>query len=266
MSKLFNKVCTLTIGDRQYTCPPFDVEFDQKIGGSPVTEVKLYNPNEDTITAVSKISSSGIGPLTIINAGYKELRGDCANGYITSFNVKKEQIDKVLTFHIMDAANKIEKIINKTYISQNAESVLKDLLSLAGVSYEKIQLGLNNVNYKTFTAKAFGDALKVILADTESKDYYNNGIMTIQPKSYTTKPNWGYVLSKTSGLINVPERSIVLGMSGIRFQTLFLYNLYQGSIFKMDSKNVQGTYQVIVGKKKFSSFQKTICDFEAIPV
>ena len=104
MSKLFSKVCTLTMSGRQYTYPPFDIEFDQKIaaGVPAITEVKLYNPNEDTITAISKINNAGIGPAVVIDAGFEEIHGVCVNGYVTTFNVKKDHVDKVLNFQDRD--------------------------------------------------------------------------------------------------------------------------------------------------------------------
>jgi hypothetical protein len=266
--KLFNKVCTLTIGNREYKYPPFDIEFDQKIGESPVTEVRLYNPNEDTVTAVSKINAAGEGPKVAIDAGYSEIHGVCVNGYVTTFNIKKERMDKVLIFQVKDAANKLIRVINKTYNNQSAANVLKDLVSIAGVTCDTIQLGIDTVNYKSFTASTFDWALEIILKDTKSKAYYNNGFMSVLPASFKTKPKEGYILSKDSGLINVPERAIVGGIAGIRLQTLFLFNLNLGNIFKLDSKytNINGTYQIAVGKKKFSSFQRSFCDFEAVPV
>jgi len=266
MSKLFSKVCTLTIGDRQLSYPPIDIEFDSKLAISqpPSTEVKLYNPNEDTISTVAKIVN-GYGPTVSIDAGFEEWHGECVNGYVTAYSVKKEHTDKILTFQVTDSGNKFEKIINKTYLNQNADVILKDMISAVGVKNDSITIGTNKF-YKTFTAKMFSDALATILKDTASISYYQNGFMTIQPKTLTTKQKYGYSLSLNSGLINVPEKALINGVDGIKFQTLYLFNLYAGSIFKIDSRTAQGLYQIQTGTKKFSSFGKAECEFYAVPV
>lgn len=267
MSKLFAKVCKLQIGGREINYPPMDMELDIKIAMTAVTtaEVKLYNPNEDTISEIAKIKN-GVGSNVKIYAGYAEHHGVCVDGYITTFSVKKEHVDKIITFQVTDAGNQFDKTINKTYLNQSASSIVSDLISIVGANKDKIELGRTNVFYKSFTAKRYNDALASILADTESISYYQNGVLTIQPKTLTTKQKYGYLLSPSTGLINVPEKTIIETREGMKFQTLFIFNLYAGTIVRLDSKNVKGDYQIMTGKKKFSTFAKSECEWEAVQI
>ena len=271
MSELFRKVAKLTISNRQLESPPMDLEFDQKINvrTPPVTEVKLYNPNEDTIETVSKINL-GVGPTVKIDAGFENEHGVCVNGYVSSFHVKKEAVDKILTFQVTDAGNNLSATMNKTYINQQADVILKDLITKAGIEVDAITLGIPKL-YEYFTAMDFGSALRNICEETLSAYYYENGVMTIipedfQPANISQGFNFIYLLSANTGLVNVPEKALVAGMAGIQFQTLFLYNLHAGSIVKIESKYkfANGRFAIQNGVKRFSSFGKSECEFKAI--
>jgi len=267
MAQLFRKYAKLQIGNRQFTYPPVDIEFDQKISvqSIPMTEVKLYNPNEDTISMISKFNNYGYGPQITIDAGYEELHGVCANGYVAKYDVKKESVDKILTFHVADQTLTIGFQINKTYKNQSAETILKDMFSKVGIKNDIITLGKTKI-YASFTAMEFNSSLINILKDTNSMYFCENGVMSIYPGIPVKTTQFVYLLSPDTGLVNIPEKSLVGGMSGIKFQTLFLYNLHAGSVFKMQSSHMKGTFKIWSGKKRFSSFQKSECEYEAITI
>jgi hypothetical protein len=265
MSKLFKRVATITIGTREFKCPPFDMEFEQKVGVGSLTstECRLYNPNKDTIKAAEgkKIGSYIDGPQVTIDAGYEAEHGTCVTGKSASYEVKQNKADTVLSMKIFDETTKwANSIIATTYRNQTASSIIQSMTSKIGITTDSVQVGTDKT-YTTFTALYFRHALQKLCNDTGSEFFFQNGILTVQSK---TKPGTAnaLLLTPTTGLIGVPEKS----QNGIKFKTLFMHKLQGGSIVKIESKNLNSVYKIITGKKKFSTFGKSECEFEAVSV
>jgi hypothetical protein len=267
MSRLFNKYCSITIGDspgRKFEYPPFDIEFEQKSapGAPTTTTAKLYNPNDDTI-AIGTPKLSGKAwtfPQIIIDAGFDEEHGTCIVGSIFAAETKRQRADRIFEMKISDATNKWRNaIINYTYKTATATIIINDMLSRVGMYSDKIQLG-EEKTYKTFTASYLSSAIETICRDTKSEIYFKNGMILIQPKASPRTRNI-ILLNENTGLLNRPEKT----STGIKFQTLFLYNLNIGDFAKIESKNINGVYSIFNGVKKFSTFQSSECEFEARP-
>jgi hypothetical protein len=265
MSQLYKRVATINIGGREFKCPPFDIEFEQKvvIGALTMTECRLYNPNNDTIKAAEgkKTGNYTDGPQVTIDAGYEDDHGTCVLGKSATYEVKRSKADTILSMKIYDETSRwANAVIATTYKNQSASSIIKAIASKVGIKTDAVSVGTDKT-YTTFTAMYFRDALQKLCNDTGSELFFQNGVLTVQSK--TAKGTARAVLLNTgTGLIGVPEKS----QNGIKFQTLFLYKLMGGSIVKIESKNYNSAFKIITGKKTFSTFGKSECEFEAVPV
>ena len=120
MNELFDRVCSVIIGGKEFNSPPFSIEFNQtaKIGTLMACSLKLYNPNNDTIRMfeAKKAGQVKIYPKILIDAGYKEKHGTCTIGEVSDFKVSYGPPDRILEAKIGDISSKwINGIINQTY-------------------------------------------------------------------------------------------------------------------------------------------------------
>lgn len=265
MPELFNRIATVTIGSRQFKCPPFSMEMNQKVimGGLTMTECKLYNPNNDTIKSAegTKRGSYYDGPQVIIDAGFDEDHGTCVLGKCAHYEVKRNKADTILSMKIFDETTRwANAIIGMTFRMQSASSIIQSMAGKIGIKTDAISVGTEKT-YQTFTAMYFRHALVKICGDTGSEFFFQNGVLTVQSKS---RPGTAQVilLSSNTGLLDIPEKT----QFGIKFKTLFLYKLMGGSIVKIDSKNYKSTYKILQGKKVFSTFGQSECEFEAMTI
>ena len=265
MSQLYKRVATVNIGGREFKSPPFSIEFEQKvvIGALTMTELRLYNPNKDTIKSAEgkKIGNYTDGPQVTIDAGYEDDHGTCTLGKSASYEVKQNKADTILTMKIYDETSKwANSVIATTYKNQSASGLIRSMASMVGISTDSIKVGTDKT-YPTFTAMYFRDALCKLCNDTGSEFFFQNGVLTVQSKTTPGTAN-AILLNSGTGLIGVPEKSQI----GIKFKTLFLYKLMGGSIVKIESKNYNSAFKIISGKKTFSTFGKSECEFEARPI
>jgi len=260
---LFNRYAELNVGGRLFTAPPFSIEFEQtlKIGRLTQTKAKLYNPAPDTIKLAEPKISGRTKTFTevIINAGYDDDYGTAVLGLIHDYKVINKGPDVILQMTIGDATNKwINTLVSKSWKKTFASSILNEILSDVGITAEII-LG-SDKQYRTFSARTLKGAINKISKDTDSQYYFKNGIFKIEPKTPATDRQVLFI-SPTSGLLNKLEKT----KGGWKFKTLFFYKLQMGDIIQIEDKNTPAsTVRLIKGKKKFSSFGKANCEFEAI--
>jgi hypothetical protein len=269
MAELFNKVCTMTIGDspgRVFKSPPFSLGFEQKIAGgvANATTAQLYNPNPDTIAAATPKNVGGVMrmPQIIIDAGYEDEHGVCILGQIYATEVKRQGSNVILEMKISEQTAKwTGAIINKTYVKMTATAIIYAMLGEVGIAPGSVKVGKEKTYKTPFTAGTLSWALQQICRDTDSTLYFGAGVVTIQPKT-PAGTKMAVFLNSGSGLLNRPEKTSI----GVKFQTLFLYKLGGGSLVKIESKTINGLYSIVAGSKKFSTFQNSECDFEAVAV
>jgi hypothetical protein len=238
------------------------MEFEQtlKIGRLTQTKARLYNPNPQTIRTAEplKIGRRKIFTEVIIDAGYIDDFGTAVLGLIHDFKVTTKKADIILEMTIGDATNKwINSLVNKSWKNSFANVILNEILLDVGIIGD-VQLG-NPKFYRTFTARTFKGAINKISNDTDSQFYFKNGILKIEPKT-AIRTRQVLFLDPTSGLLNKIEKT----KNGFRFKTLFFYKINAGDIVQIEDKNTPiSTVKIFKGKKKFSSFGKSECLFEA---
>lgn len=268
MAELFNRVCTMTIGDdpgRKFEGPPFSIDFEQKLAAKVpnATTAHLYNPNDDTVAAATpkKVGNVIKNPQIIIDAGYENEHGVCVLGQIYATEIKRQGPNRILELKISDFTSKwIYAIINQTFVKMSATKIINSILGIAGIASDNVEVGKEKV-YQSFTASTLSWALTQICRDTESDFFFKAGIITIQPKAPKGMKT-ATRLNSSTGLLNRPEKT----SRGIKFQTLFMYDLTGGSLVQIESKNINGVYSIFNGSKKFSSYSNSECEFEAAPI
>lgn len=260
---LWSRYGQINIGGRFFTSPPFSMEFDQtlKIGRLTQTKARFYNPSPDTIKAAEPKKFGRVTTFTevIIDAGYESDFGTAVLGLIHDYKVMKKGPDTILEMTIGDATNKwINTLVSKSWKLTFASIILTEVLATVGI-VSTIILGQDKL-YRTFSARTLKGAINKITKDTNSQYYFKNGIFRVEPK---TPPKTAQVLyiSPSTGLLDTIEKT----KRGFKFKTLFFYKLQMGDIVQITDKNTPpSNVRLTQGKKKFSSFGKAFCTFEAI--
>jgi len=264
MNALFNAVADLNINGREFSGPPFSIEFEQTLeNNKPASAiVRLYNPALDTIKAAeaTKQGRSFVYPVMTIDAGYEENRGTCIVGEITDYKVKLSGADKILEMKVADKTTKWSNaIINKTWSNTTASTILRSMLSEVGINAGTIELG-NDFIYKRLTVSYLKQGIKKVIRDTDSIYFFNNGVFTVEPSTPGQKK--AVLLTYKTGLIEKPEKI----QKGLKFKTLFMCQLVTGSVVHIQTEGIDKTFKIRKGKKKFSTFGNNECEFEGVEI
>jgi len=264
MNELYDRVCSVIIGGKEFNSPPFSIEFTQtaKIGTLMACSLKLYNPNNDTIKMfeAKKVGQAKIYPKILIDAGYKEKHGTCTIGEVSDFKVSYGPPDRILEAKIGDISSKwINGIINQTYNNMTADLILRSVLGSVGVGFNNIELG-EKKTYKTLTIRKFSDGIRQICKDTKSEFTFKNGLIRITP--ITPRLKKATLISPRTGLIGRPEKIA----TGYKIKTLFLYDIEIGDYIVLQSEDINSNFKVTQYSKKFSSFGAAGCEFEVKPL
>ena len=274
MPQLFNRVAEVTITPpdgvvgKLFSCPPFAMEFDQKIavGSQTTTTLKLINPNMDTINASTPKLINGItkGAEVVISAGYEGSYGTCCVGEAYVQKIQKANTEVTMSLEITDQTSVwSDALVSKSWQNQPASKIIKEMCSLIGLNAGNIVLGVDKT-YPSCTCKQpFSQIVKWMCEDTKSEYYFQNGVFYIQPVQPASKKSVQY-LSPATGLIGIPEPTTTNGIKSVKFQTLFFYNLNAGDYIQIDSAEFKkATARIMNGTKKFSTYGSSLCDFEA---
>jgi len=261
MAFLYNRTGSANIGNRLFTFPPFDFEFDQtlKIGKVSSTNLKLYNPSPDTIKVCEKKGrgASTQYPIAIIEAGYEQESGTCVIGEVFDYKVNRKNVDNILEIKISDQTLKWQSsLINKTYRKMTASNILTTILTQVGIT-ANIVLGIDKF-YNTFTATTLKSSLKKIVSDTNSEFFFKNGTLKVQPKTFASKRV--LLLTPQTGLLETPQKT----QRGYKFKTLFFFQMNVGDYVKLTTNSIDAVLKITSGKKKFSTFGKAACEWEAV--
>lgn len=261
MNYLFDRVCSVVVGSKKFTSPPFSIEFEQSfaLGALSSGVVRLYNPAPDTIKIAEGIAIGAAKqfPQVIVDAGYANFHGTTMVGEAFDFTVKQQGADRILEMKISDQTLKWSTaLINRTFAKQRASTIIQLILAQVGISGD-VTLE-NDRFYESFTAVYFSQAIQQLVRDCGSTYYFRDGTFYISP--VTPSVEKATLLSASTGLLGKPEKT----QRGLKIRTLFLYNIGNGSWVQIKSQDVNETMKVLNGKKKFSSFGESVCEFEVV--
>ena len=261
MKSLFDRVCTVTVGAKQFASPPFAIEFEQSfsLGALSSGVVRLFNPAPDTIKIAEGVPFGNTKkfPSVTVDAGYSNFHGTTMVGDVFDFSVKQQGPDRVLEMKISDQTYKWSTaLINQTFAKQRASTIIQILLAKVGIT-GAVTLAKEKF-YESFTAVFFAQAIQQIVRDCGSIYYFRDGTFYIAPSTPNTET--ATLLTASTGLLGKPEKT----QRGLKVRTLFLYNIGNGSWVQIKSADVNETGKVINGKKRFSSFGESVCEFEVV--
>jgi hypothetical protein len=283
-----------TNADFYYKCPPFAMELEIQYGRNTknkleswVAVVKLTNPSKDLLAFISQ-KNIGVS----VNAGY---------GYIA---YKKVDIgDKTKTFaltpasidnavigivqHIEVKRNNADTIVD-IYLTDNLKNYLTgycniSVIGLGSVDHyikticDDIKINTSNIDtgdlgrntkLKSYTVHRIDYALQDLCRRCNCSIHLDQGILVIQPNTPKAK---GTVLKlgPTTGLASMVQ-SIYdkdfakLGNKLIKFKTLYFSELKKGVTIDIEETDYAGTYNIIKGTKRFSTYSDAVSEWEAI--
>jgi len=261
---LFNRYCELNIAGTLFTYPPFSIEFEQNftMNQASTTMVKLYNPNSSTIKKAEgkKEGDTQRYPVIEIIAGYVNDYGLVCKGEINNYKVYRKGVDTILELSVGDMTGDIANgIIGKTYNNMNMANIAKDLIKMVGKTAEVNVPGA--VNVKSFTADTFDHSIKNLAVEMGAQYFIKNDVVHVELPEQR-KPQVAFI-SPTSGLLGGIEKD----SKGYKFRTLFLYKVQIGDVVQIKDNAFDATYvQIVEGKKSFSSFGNSECEFKAVAV
>lgn len=265
MNKKFARVIEVTIEGKTLTNDDIDIDFmydfDDELENN-VSEINLWNVNNDTINRINK------GSEIVLKAGYKGDVGVILVGKVGDMEVNYYDVDKELKLYVSDGVNLWGRWISKTYRSMMADEIIRDLLSIVGLSIGQIAL-TNNRSYNNLVVNcSLEEVLKNIAHNTNSKFYIKNGMGYFVSKEYADKEI--VVLNRYSGLLNSPTKQTIdvgeddnrKSLDGWKIDCLLEHRITVGSRVSVQSKTANGMFRVVKGKHD-SSFTTSM---EVLPV
>lgn len=234
----------------------FKIPFDDsdKVNDA---EISIYNLKDSTLAAIlNKVPA-------ILNAGYVDDSGVIFNGLLKNKATKWEGVDKITTFTCADSsADYLEKTFKKTYArNTKAETIMRDLITFAGLKVGEIDLPVNFV-YRT--GKTLNSKPKTLLAqlakDCKAKMHINKGLVYIRAKDKGT--SLMLPISKDTGLIDEPEEienqiddvdspdknKKKKQRKGYKVKMLLNHRVTVDTVISLTSRKISGTFRVEKGE------------------
>lgn len=257
MSELYMRkvsfVCGATL--EQPLTIHFKIPFDDSAKVNDA-EISVYNLKDSTLAAIlNKVPA-------ILNAGYVDDSGVIFNGLLKNKATKWEGVDKITTFTCADSnADYLEKTFKKTYArNTNAETIMRDIITFAGLKVGEIDLPVNFV-YRT--GKTLNSKPKTLLTqlakDCKAKLHINKGLVFIRQKDKGTLLM--LPVSKETGLIDEPEeiedqikdvestdKDKKKQRKGYKVKMLLNHKVTADTIISLTSRKVSGTFRVEKGE------------------
>ncbi|EMO53166.1 phage protein [Leptospira noguchii] len=267
--KLFGRTVSLEILPatgvaKEFCYPPFNFEFETELDGLNLTQVTMYNVNEETLRLVSaRMKEKKFQyPSALLNAGYKDENGLVVSGEIIHPKWKQEGTNKKLEFQISGSAGAWTRTyIMKTYTNLPARNVIIDILNQGNLKPGRIQLGINKiVNFSANTE--LGDCIRRFCNLTKSQYWFQDGQIHFDSLD-PSKKNSVIFLDHSSGLIGVPEK----GQNTWKLTSLFRHKFKKNMIVSVKGGGLDSECRIVGGKHKFSTLN-TDCfsELEVKPV
>jgi hypothetical protein len=136
-----------------------------------------------------------------------------------------------------------------------ASQIITNICLSAGINPGKVDLG-KDIMFDTYVANGYFRAvLDRLCALTGSINSFKNGVLYITPKSINGSiPVTVQYLTPQSGLVGIPEPTMVNGKAALKFQTLFFFSLQSGDKVELYSAEYHTNLKLVNGKKKFATF------------
>lgn len=263
---LWDRVYRLTVGSASggIAAEFSDLQMEFSIEKSDEThadkgDIKLYNVSPDTIDAF--LIEDNIATLYV---GYGSDPQQVFSGQIDVVSVEQNDADIVVSFTFSDGrVEMVEGVTDNHYpAGSTLDSVLSDLTKKLGFSYAS-----NNGNYESGSGLLYiypkgisvsGNIKNWIDSTVKGHDlkyFVSNKTAYCIPVNSPTGAEIAVVFTPTSGLIGSPHKKNVASKinkkkkskdvrEGVEFKALLSPEVAVGSLVKVESKFVNGIYQV----------------------
>ena len=259
---LYDQKITLKTGDVTIKNDELDLEFDIPFDDDTEAneaEIIVYNLTSKTINAMKKKAAISI------TAGYGKDTGVIFSGYISKKKTVWEDNDKVTIIHAIDNNGKKEREINELSFGAGtkASTILRKLVS---------KVGLPLAVFKTRRDHTYKDKVTVDggLMDNIKKYAQICGVAAFICKSriYVAPLTYGeqdtFYLTADTGLISASEfeeevtaENYTDDITGLDIEMLLQHRIQTGSIIKIETKNLKGTYRVREGSHNYDGSKFT---------
>lgn len=220
----------------------FSVPFDDKAEPS-FPDITIYNLSQETAAFIK------VGMELILNAGYESNVGNILVGTISERygNIA----DGVNTVFKLKVTPDVEVLLRKTIEVAYAPGILAsqvaaDLLRRVDLEVGTIVL-TNDICYTDgkIISGTIQAALERIARETNSWYYTRSNIVFINTNVYEL--DTGFLLRPDTGLIGSPEMIDIDGQTGYKITSLLNPMLTVGSVFRLESRYVNGLFRVQSG-------------------
>ncbi|MBM9576959.1 hypothetical protein JWG45_07310 [Leptospira sp. 201903070] len=268
-SKLFGRVASLEILpksglSKEFKYPPFHIEFETELDKLNLTQVTLYNVNDDSMQLIGA-KSKGKGfqyPTAFLSAGYKDENGLVVSGEVIDPKFKQDGTNKKLEFKISGNVGSWSGFyIMKTYSNLPAQTVILDILKQGNIKAGKITLGENKtISFSANTS--LGDCISRFCNLTKSQFWFQDGFFHLDKRD-PAKKNSVIFLDYSSGLIGVPEK----GQNTWKVTSLFRHKFKKNLVVTVKGGGLDSDCRIVAGKHKFSTFDSSCySELEVLPI
>lgn len=254
MTRLFKREKQLIIGEK--IIPDLEIDFNVTFNDddiAPINDVTVYNASPSTLGYIQKDMEIKL------NAGYSGNIGSVIVGTTASFKNNQNGIDSELKILVNTDINAVfNRIFAKTYApGTNAQQILEDLLRSINVETGTIFVNKNIMyeNGKSVNG-TYKSIIEEIVKETESYKFVRNNILYIVDGVYEL--DTGYLLKPETGLLGSPEEIEIDGAKGYKFTMCLNPMMTTGSVFRVESKNVNGLWRVQDGTHSGSNFETVV--------
>lgn len=236
----------------------FNVEKYDDSGAGGSAQIDVYNLSDSTIGALR-----ADGTQVRFNAGYGKDTPVLAFGNVYEAPLKMSGSDRIVSLEIIETGYVMDNCVIQMNMGANCTNqqavnfILNQLYALGAVAGKIIPLNPVTTYQKGIH---YSGSVRTILARLLKQVGYSfslsNGTINIGPRD-SNVGNVVYVLSPTTGLIDIPTPNIEIGnYSMYNFRSLLNARLNSTSIVKIISKYVKnGFYRVFKASHKGDTFE-----------
>lgn len=199
--------------------------------------------SEDAVNAVK------VGSEVILNAGYTGNVGNILFGTVSKkYGNTQNGVDTEFKFQVTPSVEVLlRKTVQQSYVAgTKASYIVKDLLGKVNLEVGTIVL-TNDISYPTgkIVKNSIQKELELIAKETNSWFYTRANIVFINTNVYEL--DTGFLLRPDTGLIGYPELIDIDGQVGYKITTLLNPMMTGASVFRLESKYVNGLFRVHTG-------------------
>lgn len=232
----------------------FDVPFDDDTEANEAV-ITVYNLSKTTVSSLKRTKA------ITITAGYQNDTGVIFSGYINKVQTKWSGMDKVTTIYAIDSHALTEYSINSISYAAgtNASYILRQLIDKLYLPVAVFSIA-NEYTYKDGTTVSGGlmSNIKQFAQICGVSAYVLKGKVYV--RSLQEGDNSNFLVSADTGLLGEPEEfeeRIDNGLyaktiTGVKCKMLLQHRITTASIFRITSKDVNGTFRVREGKHVYN--------------